>query len=156
MTQDITVIKKNAQGQETWRYRGHLVKQMPDRVVLEAFFDREDMDIHGLVLGKGDRFVETWFTERWYNIFEIHSRESDHIRGWYCNIGMPAQVVGNTISYVDLCLDLVIFPDGRQLILDEDEFRELEINQQTRQRALQSLAELQEKFRLELSKTDAT
>ena len=29
------------------------------------------------------------------------------------------------IRYVDLALDLLVFPDGRQLVLDEDEFEAL-------------------------------
>lgn len=146
MEQQFKVIKKNIRGEETWRYHGELLERHSDRIILQAFFDREDMQVHGLFLGKGDRFVETWFTERWYNIFEVHSRKDDHIRGWYCNIGTPAQLEGDTISYIDLSLDLLVFPDGRQLVLDEDEFDELEISEDIRRRALQALGELQSQF----------
>lgn len=146
MEQQFIVIKKNIRGEETWRYHGELLERHSDRIILQAFFDREDMQVHGLFLGKGDRFVETWFTERWYNIFEVHAREDDHIRGWYCNIGMPAHLEGDTISYIDLSLDLLVFPDGRQLILDEDEFGELEISEDIQRRALQALDELQSQF----------
>jgi uncharacterized protein len=143
---DITVIKKNVLGQETWRYHGQLVEQAANHIVLEAFFDRQDMDLHGLFLGKGDRFVETWYTDRWYNIFEIHAREDDRLRGWYCNIGAPAVWDGDQISYIDLCLDLLVFPDGRQVVLDEDEFAALEIPTETRQQALEALAALKMQF----------
>ena len=30
-----------------------------------------------MILAKGDRFVETYYTNRWYNTFEIHAREDD-------------------------------------------------------------------------------
>ncbi len=143
---DITVIKKNINGDETWRYHARLVEQKGSQVTLEAIFDRQDMQLHGLLLGKGDRFVETWFTDRWYNIFEIHAREDDAIRGWYCNIGLPAEVAGDTISYVDLCLDLLVFPDGKRLVLDEDEFVALQIPSEMRQHALEALQELQTLF----------
>jgi uncharacterized protein len=142
---EITVIKKNTLGQETWRYHGRLIDQTANCLVLEAFFDRQDLNLKGLLLGKGDRFIETWYTDRWYNVFEIHSRDDDCLRGWYCNIGAPAVWEGQQISYVDLCLDLIVFPDGRQIVLDEDEFAALEIPPETRQQALDALAVLQQR-----------
>lgn len=143
---EMTVIKKNPQGQETWRYHGRVVACSADQVILEAYFDRDDLNLHGLVLGKGDRFLETWYTNRWYNIFEIHSREDDSLRGWYCNIGRPAEIEQEMISYIDLCLDLLIFPDGRQVILDEAEFAALDISPTERQQARLALTELQTHF----------
>lgn len=142
----ITVLKLNEKGQVTWRYSGEVIERTEDRLVLEAYFDREDSDLYGMPLTRGDRFIETYFASRWYNIFEIHARQDDRLRGWYCNIGMPATWDGDTLSYVDLALDLLVFPDGRQLVLDEDEFDELEISPETRLRARQALQELQASF----------
>jgi protein associated with RNAse G/E len=143
---EILVIKCNTEGQETWRYRGQLVEQDSNRIVLEAYFDRQDMILHGMMFGKGDRFVETYYTDRWYNLFEIHAREDDRLRGWYCNITRPATFDGLTITYEDLALDLLVFPDGRQIILDEDEFLELDVNPDVKRKARQALEELQAKF----------
>jgi hypothetical protein len=143
---NLTVIKQNIQGQETWRYHGRLVHQDHHSITLEAFFDREDMDHYGLPLRKGDRFVETYYTDRWYNIFEIHARENDQVRGWYCNIARPARLAGDTLSYIDLALDLLVFPDGRQIILDEDEFAALDLSDELRSQACQALSELQAFF----------
>jgi len=143
---EISLIKKNVYGQPTYRYHARLVEQRDSALILEAHFDRDDINLHGLLLGRGDRFVETWYTDRWYNIFEIHAREDDHIRGWYCNIGLPAEVEGSTISYVDLALDLLVFPDGRQIVLDEDEFYALDLSPDTRRQALESLQNLQAQF----------
>ena len=67
------MLKLDAQGRETWRYHGELVQSLADRVVLQARFDREDRIFHGMPLCRGDRFLETYFTDRWYNIYEIHS-----------------------------------------------------------------------------------
>jgi len=144
--EEITIIKKNVYGQETWRYHGSLIERNGSQIKLEAFFDRQDTNVQGLLIGKGDRFIETWFTDRWYNIFEIHARADDSLRGWYCNIGCPAKIDGNTISYIDLSLDLLVFPDGRQIVLDEDEFEALDIDSSTRQKAWQALDELRSRF----------
>lgn len=142
----VIVIKLDEGGTETWRYQAILVRRDQNRLILEAYFDREDMQVHGMFLGKGDRFIETYYTDRWYNIFEIHAREDDQIRGWYCNIACPIQVKGNTISYIDLALDLLIFPDGREIVLDKDEFERLAISPAIRSKALHSLQELRERF----------
>jgi protein associated with RNAse G/E len=41
---------------------------------------------------------------------------------YYCNLGEPGAWQGNIYHFVDLDLDVVIYPDGRHLLLDEDEF----------------------------------
>ena len=141
-----TVHKLDSNGRETWRYQGKVLQHSADRLVLEAFFDREDRLFHGMPLCKGDRFIETYYTGQWYNIFEIHGRGDDQLRGWYCNIAKPAVIRGDGLSYVDLALDLLVFPDGRQLILDEDEFCALRLTEEERWSALAALAELRGQF----------
>ena len=147
----ITVLKLDPQGRETWRYHGQALQFLADRVVLEAHFDREDRLFHGMPLRRGDRFLETYFTDRWYNIYEIHAREDDSLRGWYCNVGKPASLDGDCLSYVDLALDLLVFPDGRQVVLDEDEFTSLDLSVTDRQQALAALDELKQFFKREKS-----
>ena len=142
----VSVVKLDPQGQETWRYQGQIVSQAGSQIVLQAYFDREDRLFHGMPLCKGDRFLETYYTDRWYNIFEIHSRADDSLRGWYCNVSTPASLEGSVLSYHDLALDLLVFPDGRQIVLDEDEFAELDLSPQQREQALNALNELQVSF----------
>jgi predicted RNA-binding protein associated with RNAse of E/G family len=142
----ITVSKLNENRQETWRYQGRLVERGADYLILEAFFDREDTQVHGMMLARGDRFVETYYTDRWYNIFEIYDRADDHLRGYYCNISFPAKIDEDKLSYVDLALDLLVFPDGRQVVVDEDEFEKLDLAASQRQQARAALEEIQELF----------
>ena len=145
--QDVTVIKKNPQGEETWRYPAQVIERQDGAILLEAYFNRDNTDVFGMPLERDDRFVETYYTDRWYNVYEIHAHEDGRLRGWYCNIGCPAEVDGDTISYVDLALDLLVFPDGRQLVLDKDEFEALDIDPDVRRKALAALEELQAIFR---------
>jgi protein associated with RNAse G/E len=143
---EIEIIKQDHQGLETFRYTGKILRQESDQIILEAFFNRDDTPIGEIVLRRGDRFVEKYFTDRWYNIFKIHEQASDNIKGWYCNIGYPAEIQETQISYRDLALDLLIYPDGEQLILDEDEFKALPLSPKVRRIALQALIELQNRF----------
>ena len=57
-------------------------------------------------------------------MFQVYS-ESGDLKGWYCNVTKPAQVQDDELTFVDLALDLWVWPDRRYLVLDEDEFDDL-------------------------------
>src|SRR5574341_2645513 len=138
----ITVVKLDHLGQEVWRYQGRVLERSPRHVVLEAHFSRKELDLGFTVFRPGDRFVEHFYTDCGYNIFEIHAVEDDRLKGWYCNITRPAQLLGDVVQAEDLALDLWVDPDGRTLILDEDEFTALPISDAERDAARAALAEL--------------
>ena len=143
---DITVLKRGLNGEVVWQYEGRVLNRGSNCVILEAFFDREDMPFMGVVLKRGDRFVETFYSDRWYNVFEIYDRDSGHFKGWYCNIGYPAVLEEDTVSYIDLALDLWIAADGTQTVLDEEDFLGISIDVMTRAQAISALEELKRKF----------
>lgn len=142
MGKAITVHKMDDKGIEVWKYDGVILSQTSTNITLEAAFDREDIQFHGLSLRKGDRFVETFYSDRWYNIFEIYDVQTDQFKGWYCNICRPARMEDGHVYADDLALDLVVLPDGNWRILDEDEFADLEIDQHERKLARDALHEL--------------
>lgn len=146
MTDAIKVLKRNLSGEVTWQYEGRVLRREPNAIVLEAFFNRPDLPFMDVVLRENDRFVETFYTDRWYNIFEIYDRQDGRLKGWYCNIGRPAVISDGAVSYVDLALDLWVSADGKQTVLDEDEFDTLPLEAEEREKALAALAELQKKF----------
>jgi len=144
---DITVLKRNLDGEVTWQYEGRVLERGAKYILLEAFFDREDMPFVDVILKRGDRFVETFYTDRWYNVFEIYDRDDGYLKGWYCNIGYPAVPEKDAISYIDLALDLWVAADGTQTVLDEDEFQALSLNMTIRTRAISALEDLKRKFK---------
>jgi len=144
----ITVIKRNSTGEETWRYSGKVLKRTGKAVILEALFNLDDIPFMDTELKRGDRFVELFYTDRWYNIFEIHDRDDDKLKGWYCNVSKPAVFeLNDDLSFVDLALDLWVSWDGTQSILDEDEFEALVLDVHTKKKAIRALDELKEIFR---------
>lgn len=147
MIGDVVVLKLNLAGEETWRYSGKVLERDVESVLIEAFFNREDLPFHGIILGNGDRFLERYYANRWYNIFEIHDRVDDHIKGWYCNLTRPAVITDRQIAYVDLALDLLVYPDGRQLVLDQEEYEELPLSEGERDQVNRALDEVQQRFR---------
>lgn len=142
MTDLLTIKKLNLNHELLIAYDGEVLERTTDAIVLEARFSRETMDLGYAVLEHHDRFVEHFYADRWYNIFEIHSVHDDHLKGWYCNIVKPAAFGAETVEQVDLALDLWINPDGSYQVLDRDEFEALNLDQTTRLRAQQAVAEL--------------
>src|SRR5690349_13550539 len=102
----VLVIKNNHLGKEMLRYDGVILKRNDSGILLEAIFDRDDLDLGYTVFRRGDRFVEWFYSDRWYNIFEIHNAEDDQIKGWYCNFTRPAKFGDTRIEADDLALDL--------------------------------------------------
>jgi uncharacterized protein len=143
---NLTIIKLDYLGRETWRYKGELLEQGDNHLILKAYYDRQDEYVHELLLRTGDLFIETFFNDRWYNIFEIYDVSDSQLKGWYCNIGWPAKFQNDTISYRDLALDLLVLPDGSQTVLDVDEFEFLPLPQNVRQQAKAALENLQKYF----------
>ena len=138
------VLKKNLADEVTWQYEGVVLSREENAVTLEALFNRDDMPFMDITLKRNDRFVETFYSDRWYNIFEIYDRDDNHFKGRYCNIGKPAIIEDDFVSYVDLALDLWVSADGRQTVLDEDELIELNLDDGLKQKVYDSLKELQE------------
>ena len=144
----IKVQKKNLNGKVMHEYEGDLLHRNENSVTLEALFTREDMPFMEVTFKKNDRFIEYYYADRWYNIFEIYDRDDGKLKGWYCNIGMPAVIENGVISYVDLALDLWVSTNGNQTVLDEDEFEGLGLNDALRVGALKGLEELKQLFAL--------
>lgn len=135
----VVVIKMNTQHEETWRYEGRILARNDHSVLVEAFFNRSDLPFHGITLRENDRFLERYYENRWYNIFEIHDRNDDRVKGWYGNVTAPAEFAPGKIIYMDLALDVLVYPDGTYLVLDKAEFEDLALNPESRTKALQAL-----------------
>lgn len=145
-TKQIIIIKNDHLGHEVWRYPGRIINQSRDAIVIEAFFNRKDLHFNGILLKEGDRFIEYYSKRKWFNIYEIFDRDDHMLKAFYCNVTHPATWNDNHLQYDDLALDLLVFPDGRQLALDEDEFLKLELSEVEIAHAHQAMIELESIF----------
>jgi protein associated with RNAse G/E len=95
-------------------------------VVLRAEFNVDLVEREFATFRRGDVFHEFYYFDRWYNIFQISAPDGT-LKGWYANVGSPAELnpETGTLDYVDLALDVWVQPHGEFVILDEDEFDEL-------------------------------
>ena len=140
------ILKKNLAEEVTWQYEGAELSRDENSITIEALFNRDDLPFQDIVLKRNDRFVETFFTDKWYNIFEIYDRDDGKLKGWYCNITKPAVVEDGSVSYVDLALDLWVSADGKRTVLDEDELEELGLDDDLKKKVYEGLRELELHF----------
>lgn len=139
---ELTVYKLDENGNQVWQYPAIELERNSHCIRLEAFFNRDDLDLGFAVFTRGDRFVEYFYSDRWYNIFAVHEGDSDRLKGWYCNVCRPATLDQSAVYCEDLALDVWVEPDGKPLVLDEDEFAMLAISAEDRANGLQALGEL--------------
>jgi predicted RNA-binding protein associated with RNAse of E/G family len=137
----VTVRKLDHAGRQVISYPGHVLERDDDAIVLRTYWDREPMDLGFVVLEPDDRWTETFYADRWYNVFEIRA-SNGRLKGWYCNVTRPARITAEEVVAEDLALDLWVAADGETRVLDEGEFAELGLSPAVRERALEALAEL--------------
>jgi uncharacterized protein len=130
-------------GSKSYRWVGREIQRDEDHLFFTAVFERDGRDLGYVRFDKGDVFYEWYYFDRWYNVFQVYSASGD-LKGWYCNITAPAKVDGDELTFVDLALDLWVWPDHRYLVLDEDEFQELAQTQYSREDALAARVALTE------------
>jgi protein associated with RNAse G/E len=143
----VKVYKLNLAGEVTVEWSGQVLENSERELVLEATFTRAARDLGYARLGPGDRFVEHYYPDRWYNIFSIYNAADGVFKGWYCNITRPAEITAAPdgsvqVRAVDLALDYFRQPDGREFVLDEDEFAALPLSEAETRSARAALADL--------------
>ncbi len=146
----ILVRKLAYDGHETWHWSGKLAERRDGVTVIDAFFNARPRDLGYMKLESGDLFHEYYYAGRWFNIYQVFGADGA-LKGWYCNITKPAHFSDQEIAYVDMALDVFVYPDGRTLVLDEEEFgqkRESLYSPEDACHAEEAVAELLEMVRL--------
>jgi predicted RNA-binding protein associated with RNAse of E/G family len=139
----VVVEKLDDSGRLIWSYPAQVLERGANHVKLQARFDKDTVDLGFVALERGDRFVEYYYRDHWYNVFAVYDRRDDALKGWYCNICRPSELGETAVRYADLALDLWVAPSGQMTILDQDEFDELALSDLERHQAIAALAELQ-------------
>lgn len=139
---EITIVKRSHTGETLIEYSGEVVERGETWVCVRALFLHDDKVRDYVTFRRGDTFFEWHYADRWYNVFEMHDVSDGHLKGWYCNVTRPALITDDWIQADDLALDAFISPDGSILVLDEDEFAEIDISADERRLALMAIEEI--------------
>lgn len=141
MTPFTVKLLKPGKGAEI-TYQGFEMLREPSHVLIHARWDRDALDLGYTTFQTGDHFYEHYYTDKWFNIFELRS-ERGELKGWYCNVTRPARVENSTIYSEDLELDLFVSADRADMLtLDEEEFEARAFSPEIREAALKGLGEL--------------
>ena len=113
---------------EIRRFQGLLRDESPNRLVIEQRLRVRNprREFGKVVVAKG--YIAEWFIfkGRWYDVGKFYDGNR-MFTGYYCDIIRPvSRLLSNTTKtsiITDLFLDLWITPEGRCIVLDEDEFQ---------------------------------
>jgi len=116
---EVRVYKYNGLLHRTWP--AELLRQEGSLIVLDAKF--ADEVIHDLLgtIASGTHSLEYYWLDRWYNVFRFAEPDGT-LRNYYCNVNVLPTFDGETLSYVDLDLDILVEPDLSYRILDVEDF----------------------------------
>ncbi len=151
----ITVHKNDHNGEHVWQYDGEVIQRGATWVCLQARFGRGPVDIGVVTFRKGDLMTEWFYSDRYYNIFQIQDVDDDRIKGWYCNITRPATITAGAITSDDLALDVFVAPDGTITLLDEDEYVALDLPINERQAVTEAVTVLRDRVKRRESPFDS-
>lgn len=105
-------------------YPVQVLRWRPCHVIVSGVFGPE-VEGRSPIFRPGDVTMEFFWTDRWWNVIAGYRPDSGELTGYYCNVAKtPRWSAGDdpVIAYTDLDLDLIVFPDGRIELHDEDEF----------------------------------
>jgi len=75
--------------------------------------------VAGLILPAGTITVAYFWADRPYNVYHWVSPERKTI-AWYFNLSGPARIAAGRVEWQDLEVDVLVTPDLRARVLDED------------------------------------
>lgn len=140
MVTTITITKNDHNGKTAFEYPMQIVEQGADWICLEGHFNiSKSYDLGVFTIETGDRSVEWFYSNRYYNIFRLYRGDSDQLKGFYCNITRPAIITTTTVTADDLALDILVSPTGEIVLHDEDEFKALNLTADERKHALEAV-----------------
>ncbi|ANW20926.1 DUF402 domain-containing protein [Streptomyces clavuligerus] len=109
-------------GREKVVYRAALLTDDGTHIVVRAPWTIPVRDLGFVRFEPGDVFTEHFWRDRWYAVKEVRTGDGA-LKGWYCDIALPARLTGAELVSEDLELDLWVSGDGTSVLrLDEDEF----------------------------------
>jgi protein associated with RNAse G/E len=121
--QPVHVTKLHPDRSVDYQWDGRVLRCNASGIVLRAEFNVDVVEREFVTLRRGDVFIEFYYWDRAYNVFQISAPDGT-LKGWYANVGLPAELKVETgeLHYVDLELDVWTHPDGEFVVLDQVEF----------------------------------
>jgi protein associated with RNAse G/E len=120
-TNPITVRVLKYDGAEHRRWAATVKQFEGSLLVLDATFAEEIQHELIGVIARGTVSTEYYWLDRWFNVFRFATPEG-RLQSYYCNINVPPVFDGETLSYIDLDIDILVQPDLSFRVLDREDF----------------------------------
>lgn len=139
----VTVYKRDHNGNDVFNYPMTVTAKGDNWIRVEGHFNiPKTYDLGLFTIKNGDRSIEWFYPNRYYNIFRIYDGDSEIIKGYYCNITRPIIITESGITADDLELDILVSSAGQIVLRDEDEFNALNLPDNEHQQALQAVEQI--------------
>jgi predicted RNA-binding protein associated with RNAse of E/G family len=89
--------------------------------LLVLFVAAANMHVHGVDLPAGTVTFGHFWTGRPYNVYHWLDAATGSTIGAYVNLSDNTSISDERLEWRDLIVDLLLMPDGRATVLDEDE-----------------------------------
>lgn len=119
----IEIVKVSPVGKPPVRYTGELLDSPAGWIAARAAWVHGEMDLGYMTFMPGDYLDEYFALEQPYNAMALY-RHTHELVAWYCNVTYPTTVENGAIYWHDLFVDVIVYPDWRTLVLDEDELEQ--------------------------------
>ena len=116
---EVAIVKLRPDGVEAARYSGQPLEAPAGWLAVRAVWGYRRLDAGYLVFEPGDELDEFFALDQPYNLFALY--RAGELIGWYCNVTHETTVRDGVIVWHDLFVDVIVYPDGNTLVLDEDE-----------------------------------
>lgn len=117
-----TIVSKKFDGTIHRQWQAELIGRKEKLLMFVGVFDSEINHEHLGVIRRGTISYEFYWLDCWYNVFRFHEPDGT-LRNFYCNINLPPRLIGDTLEYVDLDVDILVWNDFSFQILDMDEYQ---------------------------------
>ncbi|MEO5859821.1 MAG: DUF402 domain-containing protein [Pyrinomonadaceae bacterium] len=121
MSRIYTVNSRKFDGTIHRSWKCEFVSGDDEKIELVGSFEHQVKHQDLGVIEAGTVSHERFYFNRWFNHFTFEY-PAGTLRNHYINICMPPQIGDDFIDYVDLDIDVIVWPDGRRQIVDEEEF----------------------------------
>ncbi len=121
MAGSVTINSRKFDGSVHRTWQAELVSESDTLLTFVGEFEEEIRHPHLGIIRRGTISHEYYWLDRWYSVFRFHEPGGE-LRNFYCNVNMPPMFENGVLDYVDLEIDVLVWPDFTYEILDRDDF----------------------------------
>jgi protein associated with RNAse G/E len=121
MARGVTINSRKFDGSVHRTWQAELVSESDTLLTFVGEFEEEIRHPHLGIIRRGTISHEYYWLDRWYSVFRFHEPGGER-RNFYCNVNMPPMFENGVLDYVDLDIDVLVWPDFTYEILDRDDF----------------------------------